>query len=92
MTLAKVMGTVVATIKSSDLEGYKLLVLQPVDPQGQPKGKTMVGLDTVQAGEGDTVLIIDEGNSSRLILGDSMAAVRTVVVGIVDRIESGGGQ
>ena len=92
MTLAKVMGTVVATIKSSDLEGYKLLVLQPVDPQGQPKGKTMVGLDTVQAGEGDTVLIIDEGNSSRLILGSSMAAVRTVVVGIVDRIQSGGGQ
>jgi len=92
MTLAKVMGTVVATIKSSDLEGYKLLVLQPVDPQGQPKGKTMVGLDTVQAGEGDTVLIIDEGNSSRMILGNSMAAVRTVVVGIVDRIQSGGGQ
>jgi microcompartment protein CcmK/EutM len=92
MTLAKVMGTVVATIKSSDLEGYKLLVLQPVDPQGQPKGKTMVGLDTVQAGEGDTVLIIDEGNSSRMILGNSMAAVRTVVVGIVDRIDSGGGQ
>jgi len=91
MTLAKVMGTVVATIKSSDLEGYKLLVLQPVDPQGQPKGKTMVGLDTVQAGEGDTVLIIDEGNSSRMILGNSMAAVRTVVVGIVDRIDSGGG-
>jgi microcompartment protein CcmK/EutM len=52
----------------------------------------MVGLDTVQAGEGDTVLIIDEGNSSRMILGSPMAAVRTVVVGIVDRIESGGGQ
>ncbi len=92
MTLAKVKGTVVATMKSRDLEGHKLLVLQPVDPEGRPKGRTMVGLDTVQAGEGDTVLIIDEGNSSRLILGDSMAAVRTVVVGIVDRIESGGGQ
>ena len=92
MTLAKVTGTVVATIKSGDLQGYKLLVLQPVDPEGKPKGRTMVGLDTVQAGEGDTVLIIDEGNSSRMILGNSMAAVRTVVVGIVDRIESGGGQ
>jgi len=92
MTLAKVKGTVVATMKCGDLEGHKLLVLQPVDPQGNPKGKTVVGLDTVQAGEGDTVLIIDEGNSSRMILGNSMAAVRTVVVGIVDRIESGGGQ
>ena len=92
MTLARVTGTVVATIKIGDLKGYKLLVLQPVDPDGNPKGRTMVGLDTVQAGEGDTVLIIDEGNSSRMILGSSMAAVRTVVVGIVDRIESGGGQ
>ena len=92
MTLAKVTGTVVATIKNADLKGYKLLVLQPVDPEGKPKGKSMVGLDTVQAGEGDTVLIIDEGNSSRMILGNSMAAVRTVVVGIVDRIESGGAQ
>jgi len=92
MTLARVTGTVVATMKSADLAGYKLLVLQPVDPEGKPKGRAMVGLDTVQAGEGDTVLIIDEGNSSRMILGNSMAAVRTVVVGIVDRIESGGGQ
>ena len=92
MTLARVLGTVVATMKCRDLEGYKLLVLQPVDPEGNPKGKTMVGLDTVQAGAGDTVLVIDEGNSSRLILGSSMAAVRTVVVGIVDRIQSGGGQ
>jgi microcompartment protein CcmK/EutM len=90
MTLARVVGTVVATMKSGDLEGYKLLVLQPVDPQGSPKGKTMVGLDTVQAGVGDTVLVIDEGNSSRMILGKPMAAVRTVVVGIVDEIQSGG--
>jgi microcompartment protein CcmK/EutM len=92
MTLAKVLGTVVATMKCRDLEGYKLLVLQPVDPEGKPTGRSMVGLDTVQAGEGDTVLIIDEGNSSRMILGNSMAAVRTVVVGIVDRIDGGGGQ
>jgi ethanolamine utilization protein EutN len=92
MTLAKVIGTVVATMKSGDLAGHKLLVLQPVDPEGKSQGRTMVGLDTVQAGEGDTVLVIDEGNSSRMILGEPMAAVRTVVVGIVDRIESGGGQ
>ena len=90
MTLARVIGTVVATMKSGDLQGHKLLVLQPVDPEGKPKGQSMVGLDTVQAGEGDTVLIIDEGNSSRMILGSSMAAVRTVVVGIVDRIERTG--
>ena len=92
MTLARVIGTVVSTMKSGDLQGYKLLVVQPVDPEGKPKGKSLVAVDTVQAGNGDTVLIVDEGSSSRMILGNSMAAVRTVVVGIVDRIESGGGQ
>ena len=40
----------------------------------------------VQAGEGDIVLVLDEGNSSRMILADSMAAVRTVIVGIVDEV------
>jgi microcompartment protein CcmK/EutM len=47
-------------------------------------------LDSVQAGVGDTVLVIDEGNSSRMIVGDSMAPIRTMVVGIVDRIDVGG--
>jgi len=92
MTLAPVTAAVVATTTCRDPAAYPLLVLQPVDPEGKPTGRSMVGLDTVQAGEGDTVLIIDEGNSSRMILGNSMAAVRTVVVGIVDRIDVGGGQ
>ena len=91
MTQVRVVDTVVATMRCGDLEGYKLLVLQPVDQEGN-QGQDMVGLDTVQEGEGDIVLIIDEGNSSRLILGNTLAAVRTVVVGIVDRIQSGGEQ
>jgi ethanolamine utilization protein EutN len=45
-----------------------------------------LALDAVQAGEGDTVLVLDEGNSSRLILGDSRAPVRTMIVGIVDAV------
>jgi ethanolamine utilization protein EutN len=92
MTLGKVVATVVSTVKIPVLRGHKILVVQPIDPKGQPKGKTMIGLDTVQAGVGDTVLVIDEGNSSRLILADPNAAVRTVVVGIVDQIQDGGGK
>lgn len=90
MTLGKVVATVVCTVKIPVLQGHKLLVVQPIDPRGQPKGKTLIGLDTVQAGIGDTVLVIDEGNSSRLILGDPNAAVRTTIVGIVDQVQEGG--
>jgi len=51
-----------------------------------------MALDSVQAGVGDTVLIIDEGNSSRMIMGDPMAAVRTMVVGIVDAVDLDAGR
>jgi ethanolamine utilization protein EutN len=91
MTLGKVVGTVVATMKIKDLEGYKLLVVQPIDPQGNPKGRSSIALDTVQAGVGDIVMLIDEGNSSRQILEKPQAAVRTTIFAIVDQIHTGGG-
>ena len=86
MILGRVIGNVVSTVKLKVLEGHKILIIQPLDAEGQAKGKIMLALDTVQAGDGDTVLVLDEGNSSRLILGDTMAPVRTLVVGIVDSI------
>jgi ethanolamine utilization protein EutN len=97
MILGKVTGNVVSTCKIAPLEGFKLLLVQPIGlgekplekpgkTSGKTSGKTMVALDTVQAGVGDTVLIIDEGNSARSILKDSSAPVRTVIVGIVDEI------
>ena len=90
MTLGRVIGTVVSTVKLEVLSGYKILMVQPVDPQGQDAGAVTLALDSVQAGVGDTVLIIDEGNSSRMIVGDSMAPIRTMVVGIVDQVQVGG--
>ena len=90
MTLGRVIGTVVSTVKLEALSGYKILMVQPVDPQGEDVGAVTLALDSVQAGVGDTVLVIDEGNSSRMIAGDSMAPIRTMVVGIVDRVDVGG--
>jgi ethanolamine utilization protein EutN len=92
MTLGRVIGTVVSTVKLKALSGHKILMVQPVDPQGQDSGGVTLALDSVQAGVGDTVLIIDEGNSARMIVGDSMAPVRTMVVGIVDQVAVGGGK
>ena len=90
MTLGRVIGTVVSTAKLESLSGYKILMVQPVDPQGGDCGSVTLALDSVQAGVGDTVLIIDEGNSSRMIVGDTMAPIRTMVVGIVDQVHVGG--
>ena len=57
---------------------------------GLNAGAVTLALDSVQAGVGDTVLVIDEGNSSRMIVGDPMAPIRTMVVGIVDQVDVGG--
>ncbi|UCB45048.1 MAG: EutN/CcmL family microcompartment protein [Spirochaetota bacterium] len=86
MILGKVIGNIVSTIKLEIYEGYKILIVQPVDPDGGPLGKAVLAIDTVQAGVGDTVLVIDEGNSARVIINDTMAPVRCVVAGIVDHV------
>ncbi|TFB08567.1 hypothetical protein E3V08_03435 [Candidatus Atribacteria bacterium MT.SAG.1] len=87
MILGKIIGNVVSTIKLPVYQGYKILIVQPVNDKEEPQGKSILALDTVQAGVGDTVLVIDEGNSSRLIMNNSTAPVRTMIVGIVDAIE-----
>ena len=90
MILGRVIGTVVSTAKLEVLAGYKILMVQPVDPRGNDAGSVTLALDSVQAGVGDRVLVIDEGNSSRMIVGDPMAPIRTMVVGIVDAVSLSG--
>ena len=87
MILGRVIGNVVSTIKLPVYQGYKILLVQPINDKEEPQGKAILALDTVQAGTGDTVLVIDEGNSSRLIMNNSTAPVRTMIVGIVDSIK-----
>ncbi len=87
MILGKIIGNVVSTIKLPVYQGYKILIVQPVNDKEEPQGESVLALDTVQAGVGDTVLVIDEGNSSRLIMNNSTAPVRTMIVGIVDAIK-----
>ena len=87
MILGKVIGNVVSTIKLPIYQGYKILIVQPVNNKEEPQGESILALDTVQAGVGDTVLVIDEGNSSRLIMNNSTAPIRTMIVGIVDAVE-----
>ncbi|MGA2379259.1 MAG: EutN/CcmL family microcompartment protein [Spirochaetia bacterium] len=88
MTLARVTATVVSTEKHPHYRGQKILVVQPVDPSGKPKGKSLLAVDGVQAGIGDLVLVVDEGGSARAVIGDESAmTIRTAICGIVDRVD-----
>ncbi|HVO39400.1 MAG TPA: EutN/CcmL family microcompartment protein [Spirochaetia bacterium] len=88
MTLARVVATVVSTEKHPHYRGQKILVVQPVDPAGAPKGKSLLAVDGVQAGIGDLVLVVDEGGSARAVIGDESAVtIRTATCGIVDRVD-----
>lgn len=86
MLLAKVTGTVVATLKHPDLEGHKLMQVQPIQPDGSPKGAAFVAIDLVQAGPGATVLVAREGGSARIAVGKDDAPVHAVILGIVDAV------
>lgn len=91
MIIAEVVGNVVSTEKHAHYRGYKILVVQPEDPDGKAKGRSFLAVDGVQAGVGDRVLILDEGGSARLILGDEKAVtIRAVVAAVVDRIDREG--
>ncbi len=87
MILGRITGSVVSTIHHPVVEGQKLLVAERLDPTGRPSGGYLITLDAIGAGQGETVLILDEGSGARQILGDSNAPVRSIVVGIVDAVE-----
>jgi ethanolamine utilization protein EutN len=86
MLLAKVVGTVVATRKDPRLVSSKLLVARPVDPKGKMEGSYLVAVDTVDAGVGETVLIVS-GSSARMASGMKDCPVDAAIVGIIDAVE-----
>ena len=89
MKLGRVVGTVVSTINAPAFDDRTLLVCDLLDQTGNPAGGYVIAVDTVGAGAGETVLILDEGNSARQILAAPGAPIRTVVVGIVDAVTPG---
>ena len=87
MYIGRVSGTVVATIKNELFENRKLLVVDKLDLDGQATSKYDIAVDMVQAGVGDLVLVLDEGNSARQIVDrEPLGAIRAVVVGILDEV------
>jgi microcompartment protein CcmK/EutM len=84
--LAKVVGTVVATRKDPRLVSNKLMIVRGVDPRGKVEGNYLVAVDTVDAGVGETVLIVS-GSSARMASGLKDCPVDAAIVGIIDAIE-----
>jgi len=89
MILADVIGEMVSTIKHEAIQRRRLLIVQPLTPEGEPLGTSRIALDSVDAGVGDRVLVNREGRSAEAILGAEGIPVRSVITAVVDEVESG---
>jgi len=90
MRIGRVVGNVIATVKHPALFAQRLLLVEDENTEGGLSGKPRLALDVVDAGEGDRVLVVDEGNAAAQVLARGRGPVRTVIVGIVDEVESEG--
>jgi ethanolamine utilization protein EutN len=88
MILARVLGNVVATQKNRRYDEAKIMLVQPVNLDGSLRGTSMLALDSVDAGEGDLVLVIQDGwSASTAVTGEIGAAIDSAIVGVVDTVE-----
>ena len=88
MILAQVIGNVVSTIKHQAYDRTKLMVVQPLQPNGKHEGSSLVAVDTIGAGPGETVLILRQGVAAAQVLGVELPPIRSIIVGIVDQINT----
>ena len=86
MRLAKVIGNIWATRKEDSLTGLKLLIVQPIEVDGQPSGPSLIAADRVGAGMGEKVLVVS-GSSARRAAGQDGVPIDAMIVAIVDTVE-----
>jgi ethanolamine utilization protein EutN len=88
MILARVLGNVVATQKNFRYQNARIMLCQQITPEGEEMSNTILALDSVDAGVGDTVLIVQEGwGASTAATGEAGAAIDSAIVGVVDTID-----
>ena len=87
MVIGRVVGNVVSTQKNRKLEGTKLLLVQPLDLEGAPRGASVIAIDAVDAGKGDRVLLVLDGKAAMAALDRGLAAVDAAVVGVIDAVD-----
>ncbi len=86
MILGKVSGSIFSTINHDFYNNKKLLLVDKLDSKKKTTGDYLIAVDSVGAGIGETVLVIDEGNSARQIVKEEKAPIRSIIIGIVDQI------
>jgi ethanolamine utilization protein EutN len=89
MLLARVEGNIVATRKHPSLEGWRLVICQPLGATGEPEGVPIVAIDSHGAGMHQQVVISSDGLAARKAVGVDKSPVRWLVIGIVDELEPG---
>ena len=87
MLIGVVKGTIHSTINHPFYDGHKLLIVARVGMDGDEQTGYLIAVDTVGAGVGETVLLIDEGGSARQVVGNPDAPLRSIIVGIVDTVD-----
>ena len=89
MKLARVVGNIVSNAHHPAYDGHKLMLVEKMGPDGKSSGPSTLAVDLVQAGPGDKVLVLSEGNGIRQLLGQNAGPIKSVIVGIVDAVETG---
>ena len=87
MFLARVEGNLVATRKHPSLDGWRLVVCQPINNAGEPENVPQIAIDPYGAGMHQRVIISSDGAAARKTVGDEKSPVRWIVIGIVDEKE-----
>ncbi|NQU27230.1 MAG: EutN/CcmL family microcompartment protein [Candidatus Marinimicrobia bacterium] len=86
MILGRVCGTIHSTINHKFYENRRLLMVDKLGLDGKPTGDYLIAVDWIDSGAGETVLVIDEGNSARQVVDDPMGPIRSIIVGVVDEV------
>jgi microcompartment protein CcmK/EutM len=84
MQLAKVLGHATSTIKHPTLNGWRMLIVQPLDAREQPDGVPIIALDALGSGRGDRVVISSDGKAAREMIGADNSPARWNIIGLAD--------
>lgn len=87
MLLGRVIGNITSTINHAFYDAKKLMVVERTAPDGAPLADYLIAVDTVGAGPGERVLVLDEGGGARQVVGSTDAPIRSVIVGIIDAVD-----
>jgi len=90
MRLARVEGNVVATRKHSSLDGWRLVVCQPINLEGENDGTPIIAIDPHGAGMHQRVIVSSDGLAARRTVGDDHSPVRMMITGIIDKTQEEG--